>query len=212
MTIETSKTLGGVGALLMFIGVMPFLNFFGVIEIIGLVFVMVAIYNLARDYQEEAIFNNALYGFITGIVGVVISLSVVIITVLTSVTDFMYALFPDWNGDWTALSGLTPDRSNLSLEDIAPFLSGIFAVLIILWVSAIIAVFFARRSLGRLSVKTGVGLFSTAGLLLLIGAVLIILFAVGLILIWVSTLLLAIAFFQINPQPEKPVTPPDDYK
>ena len=212
MTIETSKTLGGVGALLMFIGVMPFLNFFGVIEIIGLVFVMVAIYNLARDYQEEAIFNNALYGFITGIVGVVISLSVVIITVLTSVTDFMYALFPDWNGDWTALSGLTPDRSNLSLEDIAPFLSGIFAVLIILWVSAIIAVFFARRSLGRLSVKTGVGLFSTAGLILLIGAVLIILFAVGLILIWVSTLLLAIAFFQINPQPEKPVTPPDDYK
>ena len=212
MTIETSKTLGGVGALLMFIGVMPFLNFFGVIEIIGLVFVMVAIYNLARDYQEEAIFNNALYGFITGIVGVVISLSVVIITVLTSVTDFMYALFPDWNGDWTALSGLTPDRSNLSLEDIAPFLSGIFAVLIILWVSAIIAVLFARRSLGRLSVKTGVGLFSTVGLLLLLGAVLIILFGLGLILIWGSTLLLAIAFFQIKSQLEQPVTPADDYK
>jgi len=212
MSIETSKTLGGVGALLMFIGIMPFINFFGVIEIIGLVFVMIAIYNLARDYQEEGIFNNALYGLITGIVGGVISLSVIIITVLTSLTDFLYALFPDWNGDWTALSGLTPDRSNLSLEDIAPFLSGIFAVLIILWVSAIIAVFFSRRSLGRLSVKTGVGLFSTVGLLLLIGAVLIILFGLGLILIWVSTLLLAIAFFQIKSQPEQPVTPADDYK
>jgi uncharacterized membrane protein len=207
MSIETSKTLGGVGALLMFIGIIPYVNYFGVIELIGLILVMVALYNLASYYREGGIFNNALYGLIVGIVGGVISIAAVIITVLTSLSDFLYALFPDWNGDWTALSGLTPNPSNLSLDNITPFLAGIFAVLIILWVFSIIATFFIRRSLGTLSVKSGVGLFSTAGLLLLIGAVSIVLFGIGLILIWISTLLLAIAFFQIRPQQAQPTTP-----
>lgn len=206
MAIETTKVLGGVGALLMFIGVLPYINYFGVIEVIGLVLVMVAMYSLSSHYREGGIFNNALYGLIIGIVGVVISIAVVIITVLTSLTDFLYTLFPDWNGDWTALSGLTPAPSNLSLDSIMPFLTGLFAVLIVLWVSSIISAFFVRRSLGTLSAKSGVGLFSTAGLLLLIGALLIILFGIGLILIWISALLLAIAFFRIKPQQTQPTT------
>jgi uncharacterized membrane protein len=206
MSIETSKILGGVGALLMFIGIIPYINYFGAIELIGLILVMVALYNFASHYREGGIFNNALYGLIIGIVGGVISIATVIITVLTSLTDFLHALFPDWNGDWTALSGLTPNPSNLSLDNITPFLAGIFVVLIILWVSSIIAMFFVRRSLGTLSAKSGVGLFSVAGLLLLIGAVLIIVFGIGLILIWISALLLAIAFFQIRPQQAQPTT------
>jgi len=206
MSIETSRILGGVGALLMFIGIIPYINYFGIIELIGLILVMVALYNLASYYKEGGIFNNALYGLIAGIVGGVISIAAVIITVLASLTDLVYALFPDWNGDWMALSGLTPNPSNLSLGNIVPLLAGIFTVFVIFWVFSIIAAFFVRRSLGTLSVKSGVGLFSTAGLLLLIGAVLIILFGIGLILIWISALLLAIAFFRIRPQQAQPTT------
>ncbi len=206
MSIETNKILGGVGALLMFIGILPYINYFGVIELVGLILVMVALYNLASHYMERGIFNNALYGLIIGIVGVVISIAVVIITVLTSLTDFLYTIFPDWNGDWTALSGLTPDTSNLTLDSIMPFITGIIVVFIVLWVFSILAAFFVRRSLGTLSAKSGIGLFSTAGLLLLIGAVLIILFGIGLILIWISALLLAIAFFRIRPQETQPTT------
>jgi uncharacterized membrane protein len=208
MSIDTSKILGGVGALLMFIGVFPYINYFGIIELIGLILVMVALHNFANHYKETGIFNNALYGLIAGIVGGVISIATIILTVLTSLEDFLYTLFPDWNGDWTALSGLTPDPSNLSLDSLLPFLAGILATLIILWVSSIIATFFMRRSFGTLSAKSGVGLFSTAGLLLLIGALLIILFGIGLILIWISALLLAIAFFQIRPQQTQPSPPP----
>ena len=200
MSIETSKILGGIGALLMFVGILPYVNFFGAIEIIGLILVMIALYNLGRYYSEPGIFNNALYGIIMGIVGGVISVVVVIVTVLTSLTDFLYTIFPDWNGEWTALSGLTPNPSNISLDSIVPFIVGIFIVLIILWVFAIIAAFFIRRSFGTLSEKSSIGLFSTAGLLILIGAVLIVLFGIGLILIWISALLLAIAFFQLKPQ------------
>ena len=206
MEIGTSKILGGVGALLMFIGILPYVNYFGAIELIGLILVVLALYDLSRHYREGGIFNNALYGLIIGIVGGVVSIATVIITVLTSLTDFLYTLFPDWNGDWTALSGLTPNVSNITLDTIMPFLTGIIVMFIILWVFSILATFFIRRSLGTLSAKSGVGLFSTAGLLLLIGAVLIILFGIGLILIWISALLLAIAFFQIRPQQTQPPT------
>jgi len=206
MSIETARILGGVGALLMFIGILPYINYLGIIELVGLILVMIALYNLAGQYREGGIFNNALYGLIIGIVGGVISIGTVFITVLTSLTDFLYELFPDWNGDWTALSGLTPDPSNLSLDSIVPFLAGILAALIIFWVCSIVAAFFVRRSLGTLSAKSGVGLFSIAGLLLLIGAVLIIIFGAGLILVWISALLLAIAFFKIRPQQAQPTT------
>jgi uncharacterized membrane protein len=204
MTLETSKTLGGVGALLMFIGVIPFVSYYGIIELIGVILVFIALYNLAGYYNERGIFNNALYGLVAGIVGGVIAGVVVVYAVLTSLTDFLYQLFPTWNGDWTALSGLTPDTSNINPADILPFVGGILAALAILWIFAIISSFFVRRSMKSLSAKSSVGLFSTAGLLLLIGAVLIIAAGIGLILIWVSALLLAIAFFTMKPQAPQP--------
>lgn len=206
MTLENSRILGGIGALLMFIGIIPYISYFGIIEIIGLILVMVALYNLGSYYMERSIFNNALYGLIIGIVGAVISIGVVAFTVLTSLKNFLLTIYPTWNGDWTALSGLTPDTSNISLSNLVPFLLGIFIVFIILWIFAIITAFFVRRSLGKLSTKSGVGLFSTAGLLLLIGAVIIIIAGLGLILIWISALLLAIAFFQLKAQPAPPTT------
>lgn len=200
MSIETSRILGLIGAILMLIGIIPYISSFGIIEVVGLILVMIALYNLGSYYKESSIFNNALYSLITAIVGAVLSVIVVIVTVLTSITDFLQTIFPDWNGDWTTLSNLTPDPTNISLDNIAPFIVGIFTVLSILWIFSIISAFFARRSLGTLSEKSGVKLFSTAGLLILIGAVLIVFFGIGLILIWISALLLAIAFYQIKTQ------------
>jgi uncharacterized membrane protein len=63
----------------------------------------------------------------------------------------------------------------------------------------VITAIFLRKSLGLLSNKTGVGLFGTTGLLILVGAVLTII-AIGLILVWIAMLILAIAFFQMKPQ------------
>jgi uncharacterized membrane protein len=204
MSLETNKTLGGVGAILMFIGIIPVINTYGVIELVGLILVMVALYNLAGYYTERGIFNNALYGLIAGIVGGVVAVGAVIITVLSSLTDFLYTIYPSWNGDWSALSGLTPDTTNLTLDAIMPFLTGLFVALIVLWVFGIISFFFVRRSLISLSAKSSVGLFSTAGLLMLIGAVLIIAIGIGLLLIWIALLILAIAFFQLRPQQTAP--------
>jgi uncharacterized membrane protein len=208
MNLETSRILGGIGALLMFIGVIPYISYFGIVELIGAILVLTALYSLGRYYQEGGIFNNALYGIVTGIVGVVIAVAVGISVVLVNIQDFLMKLFPSWNGDWStipSLSGMTPNTSNIGIGDIIPFIVGAILIFVILWVFAIIATFLIRRSLTQLSVKSSVGLFGTAGILLLIGAFLVIVFGLGLILMWIAALILAIAFFRLKPtQPSPP--------
>jgi uncharacterized membrane protein len=201
MNLKTSKTLGGIGAILMVISVLPYISQFGIIGFIGEILVLVALYGFARAYKESGIFNNALYGILAGIVGVVLAVVIGIAVVLPNITDFLLKLFPSWNGDWqtlSSLSGMIPNTSNIGFADIIPFITAAILVIVTLWVFGIIATFFVRRSLVQLSARTNVGLFSTAGTLLLIGALLIFLFGLGLLLMWIGVLLLAIAFFRIR--------------
>jgi uncharacterized membrane protein len=198
MTLETSKIVGGIGAILMFIGIIPFVSYFGILELIGLILVLVGLYGLGNYYRESGIFRNALYGVAAGIVGVVVTVVAVLAVVLSNITDFITQLYPGWNGDWASLQGMTPNTSNLDPAALFPFIAGILVVFVVLWVFAIIATFFMRRSLKQVSDKSTVGLFGTAGLLLLIGAFLAIVL-IGFILMWVAALLIAIAFFQLKP-------------
>jgi uncharacterized membrane protein len=209
MTFESSKTLGGIGAILMFISVFPYINYFGIIPLIGAILFLIALYGFARTYKESGIFDNALYGVIAGIVGVVLSIAIGIAVVLPNIKDFLMKLYPSWNGNWTtisSLSGMTPNTGNIGFGDVIPFITAAILVIVTLWVFAIIATFLFRRSLKQLSAKTNVGLFSTAGMLLLIGAVLIIAFGFGLLLMWIASLILAIAFFRMKPQETQPPT------
>ncbi len=209
LTLESSKTLGGIGAILMFIGVIPYISYFGIVELIGAILVLWALYGLGNYYKEGGIFNNALYGIITGIVGVVLAAAVGIAIVLPNIKDFLIKLFPSWNGDWSTLSsfsGMTPDTSNIGVGDVLPFVVDAIVIFVILWVCAIIAMFLMRRSLTQLSAKSNVGLFGTAGLMLLIGAFLVIVVGLGLILIWIAALILAIAFFSLNPTQQPSTT------
>jgi uncharacterized membrane protein len=207
MTFESSKTLGGIGALLLFISVFlsPIGQVFvgGAVAIVGLILILISLYGLANFYSDRLIFNNALYGVLSGIVGAVVAGAVLVFTVLTNLTSFLQTIYPSWNGtDWNALQGLTPDTSNISPSAILPFIGGILLVFVVMWVFAIVATFFIRRSLKEVSVRSTTGLFSTAGLLMLVGAALIIIFGLGLLLIWIATLLLTIAFFTMKaPQP-----------
>jgi uncharacterized membrane protein len=214
MNFETSKNLGGIGALLIFIGVIA--SFFsvpyiGIINLIGIIMVLVALHGLSNYYGDRSIFKNALYGFITAIVGGIIAVGIAVIAVianLSNIKTLIQTIYPSWNGEWSSLSGLsglTPDTSNLNPQDILPLIAGflvvILAVLAILWIFTVIASVFVRRSLKQVAFKSNIGLFGTAGLLLLIGAVLIIVFGLGAILMWIAALLLAIAFFQLKPNP-----------
>jgi uncharacterized membrane protein len=211
LTLESSKTLGGVGAILWFIGGIPYGQpYLGVIAFIGFILVLVALHGLANLYKENGIFNNALYGFIAAIVGVAVAVATAVYVIFyTSVlTDFLHKIYPGWNGSWSSLAGLasSPHTSNITARDLAPLLGAAFGVLAILWIFLIISAYFNRRSLKTLSAKTNVGLFSTSGLLLIIGAALTIIL-IGFLLMWIAVLLMAIAFFQIPPQTIQPGAP-----
>ncbi len=209
MNFETSKTLGGIGAILLFIGVFPVINYYGILEFAGAILVLIALYGLANYYNDRAIFNNAIFGIIAAIVGIVIAGVVLVVTVLSSLKDLLLQVYPDWNGtDWSQLQNLTPNTTNIDPSAIFPFITGFLVILVIAWVFAIIASFFIRRSLKEVAIRSGTGLFATAGLLLLIGAFLTII-VFGIFLIWIAAIILAVAFFTLKhsePVPPPPVT------
>lgn len=201
MTLESSKTLGGVGALLMLIS--PFAGFVAgafssVLGLIGLILVLIAMKGLADHYKEGGIFNNSLYGVILTIIGGVIFVATIIIGAV--------GLLSDLNLDWERLSTDPSAFSAVDWQGLTDFniiwdnLAIILAGLVILFIFIVIAAIFYRKSLTTLAQKTGVGLFGTTGLILLIGAVLTII-AIGFLLIWVAVLLLTVAFFSIKTEP-----------
>ncbi|MDD1776226.1 MAG: DUF996 domain-containing protein [Candidatus Methanomethylicus sp.] len=207
MDFDTSKNLSSIGALLILLSpiiplVLPFAG--SLVGLLGFILLLLGVKGLADYYGEPGIFSNMLYGTVTGIVGILAALAVFVGVALSSLSGFLHKLFPGWNGDWTTLPSLTPNANNIGFGDIAPFIGAALAVLVILFAFALIATLLYRRSLNSLSKRSGVGLFGTAGILLLIGAVLAIIL-IGYLLIWFGILLLAIAFFGLKPQTTNPI-------
>jgi uncharacterized membrane protein len=205
MNLMTSKYLGGVGALLLFIGVIPGISTYGILAFAGLVMVLAAVYGLAGVYKEQGIFNNAILGTAIGIGGVVAIGVVVFFTLI----DLLKAIIPGWNGDWTALQNVNPAdiSANITFQTIQPFITSFLIALLLLFVVAIAVAFFFRRSFILVANKTGTSLFGTTGLLILIGAIFTIIL-IGLLLIWIAMLLLAVAFFTIRTQAPLPQQAP----
>jgi uncharacterized membrane protein len=199
MTLESNKNLGGIGAILMALGALPFLGYYtGIVSLIGLVLVLIAIKGLSDYYKDASIFNNALYGVITAIVGGVIFITVIISAAIGLLNSLGIS---NWS-DWSALQKINW-ASIVNIDVIWPYVTAILLGLVLLFVFAIVTAIFLRRSLSTLADKTKVGMFGTTGLMLLIGAVLTIII-IGFVLLWVALILLAVAFFTIPLQPTQP--------
>jgi uncharacterized membrane protein len=204
MDFQTNKTLGGVGAILLLIGCLTFISpAVGILGLIGLILVLISLNGFAELYNEKGIFNNALYGIIIFVIGFVITIAVAIFILV----DFLKNLGIDmtnWQSlqtvDWKSI--MTPDKIMGLIS------SGIIA-LVILFIFSIIGAYFLKKSLDLLSAKTGVKLFSTTAIILLLGAVLTIIL-VGFILVFVAIILLIISFFSIGTPAQAPEaqTPP----
>jgi uncharacterized membrane protein len=196
MTFESSKNLSAVGALLIVIGaVAGFATAFsGILSLIGIILVLIGLKGLANFYKEQGIFNNALYSIITAIVGCVVGVGVVAVSAVAALADLGVNLanIEDWANIGTDVATVFAD---FDLSEIATLLGALLIGLIILWVAFIISMYFLRKSMNQLSTKSGVGLFGTAGILVLIGAVIPV---IGLLLIWIGFILATAAFFQMR--------------
>lgn len=204
MDLNTTKNLGGIGALLMFFFFIPYAG--SILALVGLILLMIGAKGLADYYREAGIFNNALYGVITAIVGAIAFIVVVafaLVGFFTSIfgNTFSWTSFTDYSS-WTAV-----DWQNAVLGSGAlTWLAYLLLALVVLFVVVVVSAVFFRKSMGLTAKKSGIGLFGTAGTLMLVGAVLTIIL-IGLLLLWISLLLIAVAFFQLKAQPAQTDVP-----
>jgi len=207
MTLQSNKTLGAVGALLMVIS--PFLvsGLTLVVGLVGLILVLIAVKGLSDHYKEASIFNNSLYGVILSIVGGAVFVAALFVTALSFFRDVLGIELSAALSDPTAFSNIDWTEAMI-FDNLMAHVAAVVGSLLILFIFVVVAAIFYRKSLTTLAEKTGVGLFGTAGLLLLIGAVLTII-AIGFLLIWIALILVTAAFFQIREEPTQPppVTP-----
>jgi uncharacterized membrane protein len=179
MSLESNKTLGGIGAILLAI---PFLN------LIGIILVLIAMKGLAEYYNENDIFQNALYGFIFGIIGVIALVAVIIMFI------FPFAV--------VSTTGMTTPVAAPTAFPLAGI--GLFVV-VILYVFSLLGAIFYRKSLNILSEKSGEKMFGTAGLILLIGAIIPIVGEIAKSIAWI---LAAVGFFAIQTPTQLPTAKP----
>ena len=176
MTIESNRTLGGVGAILTLIGVFSQITslfhyifpnspgislisigvggVFGFLAIVGFLLFLIAMYGFSKDYNEHRIFSNLLYGIVITIIAVVV---VTIIAVLIILFNFS-TLFPNL-GSSTSSAQMSSSFSK-TFSSISPF----FSLVGVIWIA------FVVRAFNSLSDKSKVPLFRTGAKVLLAGA------------------------------------------
>jgi len=196
MTFESSKNLSAIGALLIVIGaVLGFVvEFSGIISLIGIILVLIGLKGLANFYKEEGIFNNALYSILIGIGGCVIGVGVVAVSAVSALADLGidWANIEDWGNVGTDVGTVFTD---FDFNGIISLLGALLVGLIIFYVVMIVSMYFLRKSMNQLSTKTGISLFSNAGILVLVGAVIPV---IGLLIIWIGFILATVALFQMK--------------
>lgn len=189
-TLESVKTLGGIGSILTLLGFVPTVG--AVLAIIGLILVLVAFKYASDILGDPKIFNNVLYSVILGIIGLVVGVVVVVATVFQAMgMGYLSSSFA-YTGPTTVAAG-----------DIVGMLGTILVGLAAIWICFVVSSIFLRRGYGELGRRLNVGLFGTGALLYLIGAVLVIVL-VGFLLILIADVLFIVAFFSINTQLPQP--------
>lgn len=201
MTFESSKNLSAVGSLLIVVGAAAgfAVDFSGILSLIGVILLLIGLKGLANFYKEEGIFNNALYSILVAIGGCVVGVGVIAASAVSALADLGidWVNIEDWSNVGTDVGTVFAD---FDLSAIASLLGALLVGLIIFYAVMIISMYFLRKSMNQLSTKTGISLFSTAGILVLIGAVLPV---IGLLIIWIGFILATVAFFQMKKEQTK---------
>jgi len=186
--LSTAKVLGGVGSILVMLTVVHW-----AVGIAGLVLLFIAFKKLSDYYNKPEIFKNAMISLILQIVGIVIFG----VLIASAIIRLFFGLLGVKFTPFTQISTLPINYANIVWIPYKRFLMQILLGLVLMFVFLIISAVFFRRALNTLAEVTGQSLFGTAGLLYLIGSCLSII-VVGGIVIFVSYIILTIAFFTME--------------
>jgi uncharacterized membrane protein len=182
--LNNAKIVGGIGALLMILGLVPGVGM--LLGLIGFILIFIAVKYISDETKDKSIFNNFLYFFITAIIAIFVALVILIITFIEAggmsyMMDLQNLAYTDPTAVWNAIS---------------PVLPGAIAALASLWILLLISVIFLRKSYDKIGELTQVKWFNTTALLFLIGAATLII-VIGFIIIIIGMVLEIIAFFSL---------------
>ncbi len=185
--LGSAKTLGGIGAILMLLGVfVPFLWLVGVI----------LVYLGFKNISEHVNFPKIKSDFIIFVVFFIISNAMIFILPMLVFGGFSL--------------GITSFATTSNPMDLGGTYGSIIAVCLIIWILIVIfnilsAIYF-KKSCDSTTQATRVDMFKTAGIVYLIGAILLIIF-IGIFIMLIAYILLAVAFFalpdQLQPAPQQ---------
>ena len=184
MTIESNRTLGGIGAIFTLLGVFSVIaslfhyvfpnstgisvisvavgGVFGVLSAIGFLLFLIAMYGFSKDYSEQKIFSNLINGIVITIIAVVVVTVIAVIIIL-----FNFAtLFPNLS------SSTSSTQISSSFSKTLGSVPSFYGLVEVVWIV------FVVRAFDLLSDKSKVPLFRTGAKVLLAGALVNIVLAV----------------------------------
>jgi uncharacterized membrane protein len=170
VNISTQKMLGGIGYILILLGWMPRIGI--LLSIVGFVLWLISMYQLSNMLRRPSVFQKVLIAFILSIVGMVIAFAFGLMTGVS--------LFASVRGETGAILGLG---------------LGVAFAILVAYATLVVSFYFYKEAYDILAQATNQNLFKIAGLLLFIGAITIILFGLGALLMIVGNIVLVVAFF-----------------
>jgi uncharacterized membrane protein len=182
-SLSDAKKLGGIGSILVLLVVVPSAGW--LLGIAGFVMMLVAVKYISDDLKEKEIFNNMITAVVLSIAGIVVASLVVATTVISAFA----------NGYFSNTYPFTPSASVTTAQWIT-FGTAIGLGLFGAWLFFLVSAVFLRRSYDTIGSKLSVHMFSTAGLLYLIGAATAVI-GVGFLILFVAEILTVVAFFSL---------------
>ncbi|MGA9851594.1 MAG: DUF996 domain-containing protein [Gammaproteobacteria bacterium] len=168
---KTTKLLGGWGYIGLIVGSLlgTFTFIFHVIGLAGIICVLIAFFRASKELNQPKVQSNIIIAIVLYIIATLLFIFLVGSAVL--------AMMHGSGGGLAAFTG-------------GAILSGLIA-----WILMIVATWFWYQASIPLTNVTGVSLYKTGGLLIFIGAITLVVFGIGFIVMLIGEILQTVAFF-----------------
>jgi uncharacterized membrane protein len=206
MDLKTAKLMGGIGAILTLFIVIPVIGW--LLGIAGLVLVLISVKTISDLTKEHKIFTNYLVAAILSFVGS--------LTLLFGGAALIFTVFGDGTRNFAMGPGMMAHKlfgegimgSGIWKEwQPGGAIIGIIILILVVLAILIIGSYFTKSSFDKISEKTGEKNFKTAGLLIFLGSILLVLFGAGVIVLLVGVIFEIIAFFSLPDKLAEPELP-----
>ena len=182
--LRNAKLMGGIGAILPLVGSLFLKRVYGlsfILSITSIVLILMALNEISNKVENHEIFSNYFTGFILQIIGYIVLIIFAVVGGLALIFRFGMGF----------IGGLR------SLGIPAALLLFAFYVLIV------VSFYYVKKSFDLIGESVSNQNFKTAGLLLFIGAILLIVFGIGALVMFVGEIFEIVGFFTLPDEIEK---------